>query len=237
MTDRQRQILMILNQRQAMTVKALAKELFISEASVRRDVAQLEKEGSVRRVYGGVLPAARESTVVPLSMRDGEHSAQKERIARMAAAMVPDGATIMLDASSTVRRMVKYLADRKGLTIITNNERIFGELGASDAAVYCTGGAYFRENHAFAGPAAEAFVRTMSAGILFFSSQGVSRDGEISDFSEAETSLRRVMLERAEKRICLMDSSKVGVRGIFTLCGRDCVDVFVSEKPLPWETE
>jgi len=169
---------------------------------------------------------------VPLSVRDGEHSAQKEHIARMAAALVPDGATIMLDASSTVRRMVKYLSDRRRLTIITNNERIFSEPCASDTKIYCTGGLYHRENHAFAGPAAEAFLRSISADMLFFSSQGLSHDGEITDFSESETSLRRVMLERASKRVCLMDSSKLGVRGTFHLCNLDAVDVLLSEKTL-----
>lgn len=151
------------------------------------------------------------------------------------AALVHDGDVILLDASSTVRRMMKYLAERKNLTIITNNERIIAELGACRAQVYCVGGAYNRENHAFMGPAAEAFVRTMRADTLFFSSQGVSEDGEISDHSEAETSLRRAMLERAQRRVCLMDASKIGVRGTFRLCGRDEVDVFICEKKLPWE--
>lgn len=232
MTDRQQQILAILADAPAATIKSLAGTLYVSEASVRRDIARLEQEGMVHRVYGGVMLATRDSSVVPLSMRDGEHSAQKEHIARMAAALVPDGATIMLDASSTVRRMVKYLSERKRLTIITNNERIFSELGASDATVYCTGGLYHRENHAFAGPAAEAFLRTVSADMLFFSSQGISPDGEITDFSESETALRRVMLERAAKRICLMDSSKLGVRGTFHLCNLDAVDILLSEKPL-----
>ena len=111
------------------------------------------------------------------------------------------GDTLLLDASSTVRRMIKYLSGRKGLTLMTNNDRIFGELAGLDARVFCTGGEYVRENHAFAGPVAEAAVRGFWADKVFFSSQGLSEAGEVSDHSEAENALRRVMLERAGQKI------------------------------------
>lgn len=234
MTERQQEILSHLDVRGAMSIRELAAVLFVSEASVRRDVALLEKAGALRRVHGGVLPTGVES-VVPLLVRDGEHSAQKERIASRAAEMVPDGATILLDASSTVRRMLKYLAHKRGLTIITNNDRVFDELGACDAEVYCTGGRFNRENHAFVGPAAESFVRGISADMLFFSSQGISHSGEISDNSELETALRRIMLDRAGKRVFLMDASKLGVKCTFRLCGRERVSDFLCDVPLPWE--
>ena len=110
MTERQQEILSHLDVRGAMSIRELAAVLFVSEASVRRDVALLEKAGALRRVHGGVLPAGVES-VVPLLVRDGEHSAQKERIASRAAEMVPDGATILLDASSTVRPRAQARTD------------------------------------------------------------------------------------------------------------------------------
>ena len=233
MTERQQEILRLLDARRAVSVHELSSALYVSEATIRRDMSILERAGALRRVHGGALPAGCEG-VVPLMMRDGEHSAQKERIARRAAALVPDGATILLDASSTVRRMLKYLGSRRGLTIITNNARVFEELGASDAEAYCTGGRFCRENHAFVGPAAEAFVRGVSADMLFFSSQGVSLGGDISDNSEQETALRRAMLDSAERSIFLMDASKLGVRCTFRLCGHERVSEFICDAPLPF---
>lgn len=232
-TERQQEILKLLEGRQGISIRELASALYISEASIRRDVELLKKAGALRRVHGGVLPVHCNS-VVPLMIRDGEHSCQKESVARQAAQLVPDGATIMLDASSTVRRMLKYLAHRRGLTIITNNMRVFDELGACDAEVYCTGGRYNRENHAFVGPAAESFLHKIRADMLFFSSQGVSMEGEISDNSEPETSLRRAMLDSAGQKIFLMDSSKLGIQCTFHLCGREIIDKFVCDVQLPW---
>lgn len=232
---RREDILRILEKRESLSIRELAALVYVSEASVRRDVAALEEEGLVHRIHGGVVLASSENTVLPLYLRDGEHSAQKEWLGRRAAELVEDGDTLLLDASSTVRRMVKYLTGRKGLTIMTNNDRIFGELGGLDAKVFCTGGEYVRENHAFAGPVAEAAVRGFWADKVFFSSQGLSRTGEVSDHSEAENALRKVMLERAERKICLMDASKLGRHCRFRLCGRDEVDLFLCNVKLPWE--
>lgn len=233
--ERRRQILAILGAERIASVRDLAARLYASEASVRRDVLALEKEGVVRRVYGGVLLSEYENAVVPLAMRDDEHSAAKEALARRAAAMVGDGETLFLDASSTVRRMLRHLGGRRNLTIITNNQRIFDQLGECSARVYCTGGEYSRENHVFVGPAAERFVRSVTADRLFFSSQGLSAAGEISDYSEQETALRRAMLDRSREHICLMDASKLGRSCAFRLCARDEVDAFVCDAPLPWE--
>ena len=227
--ERRRQLLAILEKEHSASVHSLSARLYASEASVRRDVAALEKEGLVRRVYGGVLLSKYENAVVPLAVRDDDHAAAKELLARRAAAMVGDDETIFLDASSTVRRMVRHLRGRKGLTIITNNQRIFDELEHCEARVYCTGGEYSRENHVFAGPAAERFVRSVTADWLFFSSQGISEDGEVSDYSEQETSLRRAMIERSHKRVCLMDASKLGRRCAFSLCSREEIDVLLCD--------
>lgn len=233
--QRREQIVLLLQSHGVLSIRELAAQVYSSEASVRRDVIALEQERMVRRVYGGVLLNGCENAVVPLSLRDGEHSAQKERLARRAAELVKDGDTIFMDASSTVRRMIHHLTSRRDLTIITNNHRLFEELDGLNARLMCTGGEYLCENHAFAGPSAEAFVRNLWADKLFFSSQGVADDGEISDHSEAETSLRRVMLDRSHQHICLMDDSKISRHCRFRLCSKDEVDLFLCEKKLPWQ--
>ena len=234
-SGRREDILRILEKHESLSIRELAAQVYVSEASVRRDVAALEEEGLVHRIHGGVVLASSENAVLPLYLRDGEHSAQKELLARRAAELVEDGDTLLLDASSTVRRMVKYLSGRKGLTIMTNNARILSDLGMLDARVFCTGGEYVRENHAFAGPVAEAAVRGFWADKVFFSSQGLSEAGEVSDHSEAENALRRVMLERAGQKICLMDASKLGRHCRFRLCGREDIDLLLCNTRLPWE--
>lgn len=234
--ERQQHILSILRLRGTASVRELSAAVFASEASVRRDIEALEQQGYVKRIYGGVLLSRHENSVIPLDLRDPEHSAIKDQLAQRAAALVPDGATILLDASSTTRRIVRHLSQRRDLKIITNNLRLLHEAHGTEIRFYGTGGAYDPANHAFVGPAAEAYVRGISADILFFSSQGITEEGEITDVSEEETSLRRVMLSRARRRIFLCDSSKIGIHRVFTLCTRENVDDILCDTPLPWET-
>lgn len=233
--ERQQHILGILHSRGTASVRELSAAVFASEASVRRDIEALEQQGLVKRIYGGVMLSRHENSVIPLELRDPEHSAIKDQLAQRAAALIPDGATILLDASSTTRRIARHLRSKHDLKIITNNLRLLHEAQIPDAQFYGTGGAYNPKNHAFVGPAAEAYVRGISADILFFSSQGITEDGEITDASEEETALRRVMLTRARRRVFLCDSSKLGIRRVFTLCTRLDVTDIICDIPLPWE--
>ena len=89
--ERREKILNILEEQKSSTIHVLAKTLFVSEASIRRDIDVLEKEGLVRRVYGGVLLARYQNGIVPVDLRDSEHSAVKEKIARRAAELIRDG--------------------------------------------------------------------------------------------------------------------------------------------------
>ena len=233
--DRRQAILSLLQEKKSATVRELAATVYTSEASVRRDLEALEAEGYLHRVYGGAVLSNPANSVTPLALRDGEHAAQKEEIARMAAEMVTDGSTLIMDASSTTRRMFKHLESRHGLRIFTNNLRATELMANSDAEIYLTGGLYDRKNHSFVGPAAERFLQSVSADLLFFSSQGLSESGEVSDVSAIDNSLRRVMLSRAQKKIFLCDSSKIGIRRDFLLCTRHEIDLILCDEKLPWE--
>jgi len=233
--DRQQMLLKLIKERKSATVKELAPLVYASEASVRRDIEALEREGVVQRVYGGVVLSEYKNSEVPISLRDAEHHDVKEKIARRAAAMITDGSTILLDSSSTTRRIVKYIGHCRDLRIITSNLAVFTELGDLDVEAYCTGGTFRKKGHDFVGAAAEAYVRSVSADFVFFSSQGISEDGEITDVSEERIALRRAMMDRARRKVFLCDSSKIGIRRVFTLCRKEDVDDIICDKPLPWE--
>ena len=233
--ERQNEILKYLEERQFSSVKELAGLVYSSESSVRRDIKTLEQRGLVTQIYGGVVLSKYKNSVIPVSLRDNSHSTVKEELAKRATEYLFDGATVILDGSSTVRRIVKYMSTFRELKIFTNNQRVFEEFKDSRHKLYCTGGLFCPQSNIFVGSAAESFIKNVNADILFFSSLALSDDGEISDVSEEETSLRRVMLSRAKKKIFLCDSSKLGLRKPFTLCTKDDVDAIICDKPLPYE--
>ena len=227
--ERQTKIMEILSSRHFATVKELAASVYCSESSVRRDIKALVAKGYLYETYGGVVLPEYSGDVVPVGIRDGYKSAIKDELARRAAAYVEDGATVIMDGSSTVRRIVKYIGDRRNVRIITNNVKLLTECKSSGMTVYLTGGRYLPESNILVGRAAEDQLREINADVCFFSSQAVSEEGEISDASEEETSLRRVMLSRAAKKIFVFDSSKLGLRRTFKLCSVDEVDEVITD--------
>ena len=233
--ERQKEILNYLKTKQFSTVRELSKLVWSSESSVRRDIKALEQKGYVRQIYGGVVLAEYTNSVIPVNLRDSSNSAIKEELAKEASKHIFDGATILMDGSSTVRRIAKYISHYKGLKIITNNQLIFTQYSNSEAKLYCTGGLFLSQSNIFVGSTAESYVNSINADILFFSSQAISEDGEISDVSEEETALRKVMLSRSKKKIFLCDSSKLGQKKTFTLCSKDDIDVIICNKSFPWE--
>ena len=144
-SERGKTILEYLGNTHFASISELAAAIFTSEATVRREITKLESIGAVKSVYGGVVIAEYEKSPVPLFLRDRENSASKERLAKAAAALVPDYATVILDSSSTVRRMCKYLTDKRGLTVITNNLRVINELKNTDARIISVGGNFVKE--------------------------------------------------------------------------------------------
>ena len=230
---RQQSILEYLQNQHTATIGELAKAIYTSEASVRRDIAAMEAEGLVVRVYGGVVLAEHKNEVVPPALRDGANSAAKEAIALRAAELIHDGDTVIFDSSSTVRRICRHIRKRKNLKIITNNLRICEELKDTEIAVYVTGGEFFKKRDCFLGPYAERFLASVNADSVFFSCKGLSPNGYLTDVSEDEISMRSAMLRQSRNSYFLCDSSKVGIGCTFTLCHAHDVTDILCDAPLP----
>lgn len=228
--ERQEQILQLLRQKDALRVGQIAKELYTSEATVRRDLAYMESQGLVRRVYGGVIL---EKQNLPLDLRLNEHTAAKKEIAERAAKLLFEGCSVFLDASSTASHLLPYLMEFDHLTVITNSHRAIETLRQSKLNFICTGGRMIPSNQAYVGPIAEATLENLCVDFAFFSSQGVGEDGEITDFSEEETALRRVLLKRAKKPVLLCDSSKVGKKYLYRLGNLKDMAAVITDSAFP----
>lgn len=229
-TKRQQQILDYLYQNHFASIEEISQNIYVSGATVRRDLQKLEDKGFVRTVYGGVVLSEYSNEVVPVSLRDRENAAIKEILAQRASELIHDNDTVIFDSSSTVRRICRHIKNRKNLTVITNNLRVCQELKDSDVSVYCTGGALMKKRDCFLSHYAEEFLRQITATSLFFSSQGVLENGDIVDSSEEEIALRKIMLSRVKNKIFLYDSSKLGKEHPFTLCNISEVTHIITDK-------
>ena len=219
--ERQNEILKFLNQTHFASIAEIAEVIFISEATVRRDLQKLSDKGLVKIVYGGAVITEYHKEPVPIHLRDSKNSAEKEIIAQKASKLITDNSTVIFDSSSTVRRICKHILNRNNLTVITNNLRVCEELKNSNVKVFCTGGALIQKRECFVGHFAEEFIKKLKADQLFFSSQGFSQNGDISDSSQEEIAIRKVMISSAKNQFFLCDSSKFNVDYPFTLCNKN----------------
>lgn len=228
--NRLNQIMNLLSEKKSSSVRSLAQELYVSDATVRRDLNILEKQGNVRRVFGGVILLESDQKDMPFYGHTTEDPS-KEEIALKAVERISNGDIIMIDASSTATALIRHLKRFKSLTIITNSACTTGGLQELDARVFVTGGYMPRNSQGFVGPFAESMVRHYNADLFFFSCGALALDGRVSDAVSDEMSIRRVMMRQSHKRILLCDSSKFGKEQCFNLCTLDEVDELISEAP------
>lgn len=220
-------------------VAELAKKFDVTTETIRADLEKLEKQGILVRTYGGatIVDTAEPDIVTE---RDIINYEGKQRIGNAAARLVHDGETLFLDASTSALHMARCIKDKKGLTVITNAEKIVTELAACEnIKVICVGGALNPKNMSFSGRAAQKCIReNYYANKFFFSCRGVTAARGLADSSEEEAEIKKAMLDMSESAVFLCDRNKLGRLGVPVISGLDRLDAVVTDVKLTeeWET-
>ena len=232
--EREERLLEALSEKESMSVKELADKLFISIPTARRDLKKLEDKGLVIRTFGGASVKKRSADMqVPFILREHEGGAAKVKIAEKAKDFVFDGATIMLDGSTSAYALIPYLAEFNDIVVIASSAKAAVALCNLGIKTICTGGQMKENSYAFVGFEAERTVADYNADVVFFSCRGLSDDGSLTDRSIEENDLRRVMLSHAKRRVLLLDSGKFGKSYLNRLCTLSEIDELVSEGDVP----
>ena len=230
---RQQQILELLEENGAVSVKDLTRRLFVSEATVRRDLCELEKQGALQRNYGGATSVLAINEQVPLFIREGLDGKAKNEICRRAAAIVKNGDTVFLDGSSTVQYLVTHLAHLENVTVVTYSIKTAELACQNHIKTYCVGGLLMENSLVCTGAMAIAFAEQFNVDVAFLSCKGVSEDGRFTDTSEEETAIRRAFLQNARTSALLMTQNKFGNTYLHTLCHARDVDYLFSDGEIP----
>ena len=224
-------LLKIIEENGYATVKYIAKAVYASESTVRRQLAELEEHmgNCVARSYGGA-ELKKDSINTPIEMRLQKKSPPKGRNSqKKRRSLLKENSTVFIDASSTSLHMAPYLADKKHITIYTYSARLcetLAQYGVNN--VYCLGGFYKATSKVFTGEYAVGMAQKVYYDYFFFSSSGFS-DGIISDYSTEETHIRRVVLGNSELKYFLCDSGKFGKHSANILCRETEISGIISE--------
>ncbi|MFF4845496.1 DeoR/GlpR family DNA-binding transcription regulator [Streptomyces collinus] len=216
MTDKTRgarisTILNVLARDGELQVRVLPALLGVSGATVRRDLATLEKNGLIRRSYGKIA-AVRRGTELPLSVRQSQNAEAKRRIGTLLSSLLPNRPlTLALSAGSTVGYVAQSLACRAGLTVVTNGLDTAAALAAQHTVkVEVTGGIARPLTHDLVGKRAKAALRAHQFDFAIVGADGICPRAGFTQHSSSGAEIDRIMLEQARHTIVVADSSKLG---------------------------
>ena len=210
--QRRESLLDILRKQPGLRVPELAKILDVSEGTVRNDFNALEREGRLKRVYGGaVLDTQNPFDNNSFMRRFQQNAAAKLAIAGEAAALIKDGDSILLDASSTAYYLARALSGHNRLRVMTNGFEVARELAQNTSnSVILIGGVVNNESSSVTGLLSEQIITQMHIEKAFFSCSGFSLERGMTEVHFEEAQLKRKAIESSRQVIALIDSSKMG---------------------------
>ncbi len=190
-------------------VTQLAESLGVSGATIRRDLQSLSSSRLLLRTHGGAVigDVGQELSVGVKATRSQD---EKRRIGRAAAALVEDGAVVGLTGGSTAMEVARALADRRGITVVTNAINIAAELAIRPQITLVVIGGVARPSFEMVGPSAEMMLDKYNLDIAFIGVDGLSARAGCTTFHEMEAQTNRNFLERSRRSVVIADSSKIG---------------------------
>ncbi|SET50866.1 DeoR/GlpR family DNA-binding transcription regulator [Thorsellia anophelis] len=237
--QRRKLILDELKINESVEVKILAKMTKSSEVTIRNDLRELEQQGKLVRFFGGAHRKAQLITEtfnhelskdeLAVSNRYAINSDAKLRIAKYAATLVPLNATLILDSGSTTHLIAEELAKRGNITVITNNLLAAVSLSnAINTTLILCGGLYRAKSHSLHGKIAEEALRDIRADLMFIGADSFDPVLGMTTFNEG-FNISRVMSEKANQIIAVVDSSKFKRAGYNQILSTEQIDILITD--------
>jgi DeoR family transcriptional regulator of aga operon len=209
--ERHRRIRSLVEQRGRVTVQQLTAAFEVSEATIRRDLEELDGQGWLRRTHGGAVQVEKAAREAPIMQRMNEQQEEKLRIGIAAARLIKDGETIFLGSGTTLLELARSLPDNISLTVITNSLPVVNQLSNHPGIdLIVIGGMLRPSEFSMVGHITEHAVREFRADRVFMGMHAVDvRHGFTNDYLP-ETMTDRAILSIAPQVVVLADHSKFG---------------------------
>lgn len=213
----------------------LARQLGVSEMTIRRDLDALHDAGLLVKVHGGATVLYEHSTDEPgFEVKLSRNIDEKRAIAASAALLVGPGAAIGITAGTTTAQLATELITVPNLTVVTNSIRVADVFHAQerpDRTVVLVGGER-TPSDALVGPVAVAALAMFHLDLLFMGVHGMHEQAGFTTPNLREAETNRAFVAAADEVVVLADHTKWGVTGLTTMAGLDDADVVVTDELL-----
>ena len=228
--DRQRAIYMLALQHGSVDVGDLARRHGVTTETIRRDLSDMQGRQLLRRVHGGAVPVERMNHEPMVEARDMVNAEEKLRIASLAAEEVPERGSVIIDSGSTGQRLADVFPVDRDVHVVTNSlttALTLSRRGLKDLTVL--GGTVKTSRFAMVDEPGRVELQKMAIDVLFMSCDGLSfRHGLTTPYREEHT-MKRAMIERADRVVAMVDQSKFGNVQMFRFASFDEIDVLVTD--------
>ena len=228
--ERKGKITEMIKNGKSVRVSELAKQFGVSESTIRRDLADLETIGMIKRTHGGAVDNFVTSFEPSFAEKEDKYAKEKEYIGKLAASFIKDGDTIILDSGTTTKYIVPNIT-AKNVTIITNSLNIAYELSNnSNFEVIVTGGLLRTRTQALVGDIAQGTLRQFRVDKAFIGANGVSLRFGVTTPNVVEAATKRAMMENAKEIFLVIDSSKFDQVSFALTCPVNTIDYIVTDR-------
>lgn len=233
--ERHKEILEILSREKSASVAKLAKELYVSESTIRRDLSFMHKQGIILRSHGGAMPFSSSSAETSIAVREQKDAVAKRKIANLAVQLIKNGNSIFADSSTTVGYVMALLKDFTNISVTTIGIRNATILSATDnVKIYIAGGLVENHSNSITGTDTMEYISRIHTDISLLSCTGVTLNG-FMDASIEQAKLKQKMRKNSKIVAMLVDSSKFGKSYMCHDFDFDEVDYVITEKLPPQE--
>jgi DeoR family fructose operon transcriptional repressor len=231
--ERQQEILQHARTHGRVDVTALAETFAVTAETIRRDLTTLERAGVLRRVHGGAIPVERIGFEPALAARDAVLTDEKERIAKVALAEVPEDGAVILDAGTTTARLAQALPSDRELTVVVNSPAIASILGPrTNLNVLLLGGRVRGKTLATVDDWALRPLADLYVDVAFLGTNGLSVERGLTTPDPAEAAVKRAMIAASRRTVVLADHTKIGNDYLSRFGALSDVDLLISDSGL-----
>lgn len=215
-------------------VGELSREIKVTEETIRKDLEKLEKKNLICRVHGGAYLREGYGIEASMQVRSQIYKEEKELLANLCMNYVGDRDSLILDGSTTSVCIVKALVrEQKKLTVITNSLSVADEAAKGELIrLIVLGGTFNRNTYSFYGNVTLEELKNYRADKAIVSGAGISREAGLTDYSQEESDLRRIMIRQAKECIYVADSTKLGRKSVYVTGELTEVNVLLTDWPV-----
>ena len=232
--ERQKKMMEYIEANTSAQIRELAEKFHVSEATVRRDLDELDQQGALRRTHGGAIKLDRSTSYESMySEKISQMTDEKHRIADRAAQLVHPGDTVIVDSGTTTFFIAQALSHLENLTIITNDLYIAYQTPLHPSStLIVTGGMRRHSRQELVGSVPENFIRDTHVDVAFIGVDGIDLMGGITNANFAEVGVKRLMIHAAERSIIAVDHTKFGRVALAKICDLQDVSLLLTDNGL-----